>query len=85
MSKFTPEVGDVFENGYGNKILVTKVWDFNNENSHVDCVAQTWRSVPFYLEVRHIPLKDFEFLTYIGRSVKESKELFDVEKEENGI
>lgn len=81
MSK-EPEVGDVFENGYGNKILVTKVWDFNNENSHVDCIAQAWRPVPFYLEVRHIPLKDFEFLTYIGKSVKESKELFDVESAE---
>ena len=78
MSKEKAEVGDVFENGYGNKILITEVRDFNNENSYAICVAQTLHSVPFYLEVRHIPLKDFEFLTYIGKSVKESKELFDV-------
>ena len=34
MSKDTPEVGDVFENGYGNKILITEVRDFNNDNSY---------------------------------------------------
>lgn len=81
MSKDKPEVGDVYENGYGNKILVTKVWDFNNENSHVDCIAQTWRGVPFYLEVRHIPLGDFEFLTYIGKNETESEDLFKTENE----
>lgn len=75
------EVGDVYENGYGNKILVTKVWDFNNENSHADCIAQTWRGRPFHLEVRHIPLKDFEFLTYIGKNITESKDLFNTEDE----
>lgn len=78
MSKEKPEVGDVYEDGYGEKILVTNVWDFNNENSHTDCIAEDYRNNPFYLCVRHIALKDFEFLTYIGRSVKESKELFDV-------
>lgn len=78
MIKEKPEVGDVYESGYGEKILVTNVWDFNNENSHTDCISEDWRNNPFYLCVRHIALKDFEFLTYIGKSVKESKELFDV-------
>ncbi len=81
MSKEKPEVGDVFKDGYDEKILVTKVWDYNNENSHADCIAEDWRKNPFYLRVRHIPLKDFEFLTYIGRSVKESKDLFKTENE----
>ena len=75
MSKEKPEVGDVFESVYGKKILVVQVW----EERCADCIVQSWRGIPFYLEVRHIPLGDFEFLTYIGRSVKESKELFDVE------
>lgn len=81
MSQFKPEVGDVFENGYGKKILVVRVNDYQNEYSHADCIGQTWAGVPFYLEVRHIPLKDFKFLTYIGRSVKESKDLFKTENE----
>lgn len=43
MSKhITPEVGDVFKDGYSEKILVTKVWDFNNENSYADCIAEDW-------------------------------------------
>lgn len=42
MSKDTPEVGDVFKDGYDEKILVTKVWDFNNENSYADCIAEDW-------------------------------------------
>lgn len=82
MSKDTPEVGDVFKNGYGEKILVTKVWDYNNENSYTDCIAEDWRKNPFYLKVRQIPLKDFEFLTYIGKNETESKDLFKTENEE---
>jgi hypothetical protein len=78
----TPEVGDVFKNGYGKKILVTKVWDYNNENSHADCIAENWNKNPFYLQVRHIPLKDFEFLTYIGRNETESNDLFKTENKE---
>ena len=78
MSKehITPEVGDVYKDGYGEKILVTKVWDYNNENSHADCIAEDWRKNPFYLRVRHIPLKDFEFLTYIGKNETETLDLF---------
>lgn len=77
--KFKPEVGDVYQDGYGEKILVTNVWDFNNENSHVDCIAEDWRNNPFYLQVRHIALKEFEFLTYIGKNTTESKDLFKTE------
>lgn len=76
-----PEVGDVFKDGYDEKILVTKVWDYNNENSYADCIAEDWRKNPFYLRVRHIPLKDFEFLTYIGKNETESKDLFKTENE----
>jgi hypothetical protein len=79
MSQFKPEVGDVFENGYGKKILVLQVWDFKSENSHADCIAEACHPYPFYLETRHIPLKDFEFLTYIGRNETESKDLFKTE------
>ena len=82
MIKDKPEVGDVYKDGYGEKILITKVWDFNNENSHADCISEDWRSNPFYLRVRHIPLKDFEFLTYIGKNTTESKDLFKTENEE---
>ena len=81
MSKDKPEVGDVYENGYGKKILVVGINDYQNENSHADCIAQTWRGMPFYLEVRHIRLKDFEFLTYIGKNETESKDLFKTENE----
>lgn len=82
MIKDKPEIGDVYKNGYGEKILVTKVWDYNNENSHADCIAEDCRKNSFYLQVRHIPLKDFEFLTYIGRNETESKDLFKTENEE---
>lgn len=80
MSKEKPEVGDVFENGYGKKLLVTRVWDFNNENSHADCISENWRNVPFYLDVRHIALKEFKFLKYLGKNKTESKDLFEVEQ-----
>lgn len=78
----TPKVGDVFKNGYNEKILVTNVWNFNNENSYADCIAEDWRKNPFYLRVRHIPLKDFEFLTYIGKNETENNDLFKTENEE---
>lgn len=81
MSKDKPEVGDVFKNGYGEKILVTKVWDYNNENSYTDCIVEDRIKNPFYLRIRHIPLKDFEFLTYIGKNGTESKNLFKTENE----
>ena len=75
MSKGKPEVGDVYESGYGKKILVVQVW----EERCADCIVQAWRGVPFYLEIRHIPLGDFEFLTYIGKNITESKDLFKTE------
>lgn len=82
MSKDKPEVGDVYKNGYGNKILITKVWEYNNENSPADCIAQTWRGKPFALEVRHIPLAYFRFLDYLGTSAENFEQLFEVENEE---
>jgi len=81
MSKDKPEVGDVWESGYGEKILITNVWNFDNENSYADCISEDWRSNPFYLRVRSIALKDFEFLTYIGKNITESKDLFKTENE----
>lgn len=82
MSKDTPEVGDVFKDECDGKILVTNVWNFNNENSYADCISEHWNKNPFYLKVRHILLKDFKFLTYIGKNKIESKDLFKTENEE---
>lgn len=81
MIKEKPEVGDIYKNEYGEKILVTNVWDYNNENSHTDCIAEDHRYNHFYLQVRHIALKNFEFLTYIGRNKTETKDLFKTENE----
>jgi hypothetical protein len=80
MSKDTPEVGDVWVDGYNRKILITDVYDLIN-NGYAECITtDIWR--PEILKSRLIPFEEFQFLTYLGKSKANINDLFKTENEE---
>ena len=80
MSKDTPEVGDIWIDGYNRKILVTDVYDLIN-NGYAECIAiDIFR--PEILKSFSIPFDVFQFLNYLGKSKANINDLFKTENEE---
>ena len=80
MSKDTPEVGDVWIDGYKRKIFVADVYDLKN-NGFAECITtDIYR--PEVLKARDIKFDTFQFLTYLGKSKANINDLFKTENEE---